>query len=249
MEKEPKIVYLRETQSTQSFLTEADKSNDLEEFYMVYTFKQTAGKGQGRNKWESEEEKNVCFSFVLRPLFLDPCKQYEISETISLAIAETVKNFGVKNVRVKWPNDIYVGEKKICGILTQNKIIGACLSAVYIGVGLNVNQKEFIFAPNPTSLRLETGKEFDKEKVLFALMDNIKKYYNRLREGKFSDLRQRYVDELLFVGEYRPYIYLGKEIEAKITSVNEYGHLVLQDRRGRGYVAELKQLQFVLKTL
>ncbi|MDO5760400.1 MAG: biotin--[acetyl-CoA-carboxylase] ligase [Bacteroidota bacterium] len=240
------ILKLDSVDSTQTFLMERDENLDLQEFYTVYTSNQSAGKGQGEHKWESEKDKNICFSFLLRPVFINPADQYIITQIISLAIVQTLRDYGLKEVKIKWPNDIYVKENKICGILVQNKIIGREFATSYVGIGININQTQFSFAPNPTSLCLETNKEFDKYKVFQKVMQNIIDLYTKYKYDTLNTLKQEYLNNLLFLNEYRNYEYLGKEIKAKIISTNSFGHLILQDEKENTYTAELRQLNFLI---
>ncbi|MBR1768938.1 MAG: biotin--[Bacteroidales bacterium] len=238
-------IYLESVPSTQVYLMDLDEKDALEEFTYVYTYKQSAGRGQGDHKWESEDGKNICFSLLLKPYFINPAEQYVITKIISLAIAEVLAQLGLRDVKIKWPNDIYVKENKICGILVQNKILGSELSSVYVGIGLNVNQKKFIFAPNPTSLVLETGKVFDKENLLCLLVDRIAAKYLAFKNNELKSIDADYLSNLLFFDTFRNYEYLGKIISAKITGVNEYGHLILEDKKSNHIVAELRELRFL----
>ncbi len=240
-----KLIQLKEVSSTQTFLIEKDKDLALSEFTAVYTTNQTNGRGQGSHKWESEKDKNISFSFLLRPYFISPANQYVITKIVSLAIVEVLQSYGIKDVRIKWPNDIYVKENKICGILVQNKVTGNELSAVYVGVGININQRDFLFAPNPTSFLLELQREFDTNEVFDSCMQKIIHIYNMYEEGNYSDIDKDYLSKLLFMNQYRKYICQEKEIEAKINGVNEYGHLVLEGRNSKIYVAELREIKFV----
>ena len=246
------LIQLEEVTSTQTYLIDKDESLALQEFTTVYTSNQTLGRGQGTNKWESEKGKNISFSFLLRPTFLNPSNQYLITKIISLAIVEVLQDYGIKNVKIKWPNDIYVNENKICGILVQNKIIGNELSAVYVGIGININQTKFSFAPNPTSFFLEMEKEYSKQEVFQACMQRIISLYEEFKTGKLNNIDKKYLDNLLFLNQKRKYEYNGKLIQAEIKDVNEYGHFVLEGRelglkeeKLSVFVAELRELKFL----
>lgn len=246
------LIQLEEVTSTQTYLIDKDESLALQEFTTVYTNKQTLGRGQGTNKWESEKGKNISFSFLLRPTFLNPSNQYLITKIISLAIVEVLQDYGIENVKIKWPNDIYVNENKICGILVQNKIIGNELSAVYVGIGININQTKFSFALNPTSFFLEMKKEYSKEEVFQACMQRIISLYEEFKTGKLNNIDKKYLNNLLFLNQKRKYEYNGKLIEAEIKDINEYGHLVLEGReldskeeKPSVFVAELRELKFL----
>ena len=241
-----KIIEVEKTASTQSLILEMDREGTMREYTVVVTTDQTSGRGQGNNVWESERGKNLLFSMVLEPICTKASEQFLITQFISLAIVDTLKEYAVEGVRIKWPNDIYVGEKKICGVLIQNNVIGNQISKTYIGIGINVNQKEFVLAPNPTSIALEKGREYDLREVLERVLERVLVRYKMLKEGKREELKREYLDLLLYRGEKRKYVYKGKEIEAKIENVNCFGHLILETEREGKIVCELKELRFVI---
>ncbi len=116
---------------------------------------QTAGRGQRGNSWESTEGVNLLFTVLLRPDFLPVADQFTISQITALAIVKYLEGKGLQP-KIKWPNDIYINDKKICGILIEHTLCGANLSASILGIGININQTLFESdAPNPTSLLLE----------------------------------------------------------------------------------------------
>ena len=241
------IIELDETTSTQTYLTQEDERKSFDEFTVITAKNQISGRGQGTNIWESENGKNICFSLLLKPLFLNPSEQFIITQIISLAIVDVLVKYGLQDVMIKWPNDIYVSNNKICGILIQNKIIGNQISHSYIGIGINVNQRKFLFAPNPTSLTLETDKTYDLNKFLNDTLYNIYVRYMQLKENKIIEIQNKYLSLLLFKGERRKYIYEGREIVATILNVNEFGHLILQQTDETILQCELRQLQFLIK--
>ena len=142
---------------------------------VVAAREQTAGRGQRGNTWESGPGLNLSFSIVLRPAGIHPARQFCISEAVALAVAETVEEELCRNgvddpVYVKWPNDIYVGDRKICGILIENTITGTHIDKSIVGIGLNVNQREFLSdAPNPVSLIQLTARETPLDSLLDRL--------------------------------------------------------------------------------
>lgn len=240
------IIEIESVASTQSLLTEMDREGTTKEYTVVVTTDQTSGRGQGNNVWESEKGKNLSFSMVLEPKFIAASDQFLITQFISLAMTDTLREYAVEKVRIKWPNDIYVGEKKICGILIQNNVIGNQISKTYIGIGINVNQREFVMAPNPTSFALEKGREYDLREVLERVLERVLVRYEMLRQGEREEIEREYLSKLLFRGERRKYIYKGKEIEAKIENVNSFGHLILETENEGEIVCELKELRFVI---
>lgn len=150
---------------------------------------QTAGRGQRGNSWEAEPEMNITLSVMLRPENLLAARQFEISEAVALAVADTVEAMGIGDVAVKWPNDIYVGDRKIAGILIENTLSGPMISRSIAGIGLNVNQKEFRSdAPNPVSALQLTGRTFDLEEIAKGMVDRI---LDRLEHDNHPEYRRR----------------------------------------------------------
>ncbi len=149
---------------------------------VVAAREQTCGRGQRGNTWESAPGANLLFSMVLRPQHIEAAGQFLLSEAVALAVADFVSEIMVAegslfSVSVKWPNDIYVDDKKICGILIENTLTGRFIDKSIVGVGLNVNQREFVGdAPNPVSLLNLTGMEYDLDALLRRLVDKLLAY-------------------------------------------------------------------------
>ncbi|MDE6611526.1 MAG: biotin--[acetyl-CoA-carboxylase] ligase [Muribaculaceae bacterium] len=140
---------------------------------VVATRRQTAGRGQRGNSWESEPGKNLTFSQLLMPRMLPAARQFELSMIVSLAIADAIDAHLPDGVRtcVKWPNDIYLGREKVCGILIENRLAGSRIERAIVGVGINVNQRVFVSdAPNPTSIIHHNG---GAETELDALLTEV----------------------------------------------------------------------------
>ena len=162
----PQIIRLAETDSTNNYLREQCAKDRLPEGSLVIADFQTAGKGQVGNSWESEAGKNLMFSILLYPDFLPANRQFLISQIASLSVKETLDEY-TDSVTVKWPNDIYWKDRKICGMLIENDLSGHNLYCSIIGIGINLNQAVFRGdAPNPVSLFQIIGKEVDREEVL-----------------------------------------------------------------------------------
>ena len=162
----PRILRVAETTSTNSLLRELIIKESLSEGSVVVADFQTAGRGQIGNVWESEAGKNLMFSTVLYPTCIPANRQFLISQIAALSVKETLDLY-TDHVTVKWPNDIYWKDKKICGMLIENDLSGHNLYCSIIGIGINLNQAVFRGdAPNPVSLFQIIGKEVDREEVL-----------------------------------------------------------------------------------
>ncbi|MDE7334766.1 MAG: biotin--[acetyl-CoA-carboxylase] ligase [Muribaculaceae bacterium] len=183
---------------------------------------QTAGRGQRGNSWEAEAGKNITLSLILRPVELPAARQFELSEAVALAVADTVESLGIDRVSVKWPNDIYVGDRKIAGILIENALGGTYISRSIVGIGLNVNQREFHSdAPNPVSALQLTGREYDIEEVAGQMIQRI---LDRLNRDNHAEYRRRLWRG---TGVWPWRTTEGETFSAAIESVDPDGHLRL----------------------
>ena len=161
------LIHISETNSTNNYLQSLCSKQKVEELT-----------GQRGNSWESDSGKNLLFSIVIFPEFLEARRQFLISQIISLAIKEELDTY-TTDISIKWPNDIYWKEKKICGMLIENDLMGRNISQSIAGIGININQETFhSFAPNPVSLRQITGKEFDLFEILKNIVLRIQSYYS-----------------------------------------------------------------------
>ena len=156
-----KVIHIEETDSTNRWLKEHGEGETL-----VVAEYQTAGKGCGSNSWESEKGKNLTFSMLIHP-DITAHDQFRITEVTSVALCETLAPYIYNKVEIKWPNDIYIGDKKICGMLIENRLQGSTVVDSIIGIGLNVNQRVFESdAPNPVSMWQLLGQDTDREALL-----------------------------------------------------------------------------------
>ncbi len=157
------FLLLEEVDSTNSYV--AVHAAELEDMTMVIADSQTAGRGQRGNSWESEQGKNLTFTLLYKPQGIAPREQFAISEAAALAVADFLVESGME-AKVKWPNDIYAGDRKISGILIEHALMGQTIQHTRIGIGLNVNQREFRSdAPNPVSMVQLLGSESDISRV------------------------------------------------------------------------------------
>ena len=191
---------------------------------------QRAGKGQKGNVWSSREGENLMFSIFLVHKEILARHQFGISQAISLGVCDYLRQKGV-TASIKWPNDIYVGESKICGILIQNTVKGAALQDSIVGIGLNINQTDFPeWIPNPTSLKTVTGGEYIPEDELVPLLERIFEEYDNLSD----DTARRYMDLLYLKGIRHQYTdtSTGRQFWGTITSVVKDGRLEIKTADG-----------------
>lgn len=240
------IQFLDRTDSTNARLREQLLTADLPEFTVVSTAYQDAGRGQQGNSWESEKSKNLLFSVYLASYFIPVKAQFIISQIASLSVAESLARF-TEGVSIKWPNDIYWNQKKICGMLIEHNLSGLMLSQSIIGIGLNINQDHFVSdAPNPISLKNIIGKDLDCDEILNDILNRLANYYSQLKRGEFEEIVQRYHCSLFRKDGYHQYKDKTGCFLARIVRVESDGCFVLstKDNEERGYL--FKEVQVVL---
>ena len=242
-------IHLSETDSTNQYLRElASRKQALvsdQDIVLVTADYQTAGRGCGTNRWESERGQNLLFSLLCHPKTIAPSKQFRLSMMISVAIADVLSCY-VDGVSIKWPNDIYVGNKKIAGILIECRVQGGRLCDCLIGVGLNVNQTEFRGdVPNPVSLRQLTDREQDREQLLTEIIDRFFMFLNvDDAEGiaaKYKSLLYRRTGSWQYADSEGNFL-------AQLLDVTDEGLLVLRDEMGKLRHYAFKEVAFVLAT-
>ena len=207
---------------------------------------QSRGQGMAGNTWESEAGKNLLVSIVLYPAFLPAEEQFMINKVVSLAVKECVRNLsGLNEISVKWPNDVYAGNRKIAGILSRSSIRGREIEYTVAGVGLNVNQEKFDkYVPEAVSLKMLTGKEFEIGRVLKALGTGLEKYYVMLRQGSQKEIDQQYLNSLYRFNREAGFTSDGKSFKGIIKGVNRYGFLIVSTD-GTEKEFDIKDVQFL----
>ena len=242
-----KILHFDEINSTNVFLYDnISENNDISDMVVVAAH-QTAGRGMDKNRWESEAGKNLLFSIALNVNFLEAENQFKISQAVSVAIVETLSQFvDDKRLFIKWPNDIYFGDKKLAGMLIQNTIEGRMMGVSIIGIGLNVNQIEFSKdIPNPISLKMISSRDFDLDNLLNQLVSSIKTKVESLRDKENqNEINEKYVSRSYRFGIWSDYFYQNQVKSMIIKGFDKYGRLLLHDKEGAEIVCDVKELQF-----
>jgi BirA family transcriptional regulator, biotin operon repressor / biotin---[acetyl-CoA-carboxylase] ligase len=223
------IVFVPECHSTNTLALQLSQNPSTAEGTVVITNKQTAGRGQRGNVWESSPGMNLTFSVVLRPAFLTLQDQFYLTMAASLALHDYLSAKTEKPTVIKWPNDILVHEKKICGILIENQVQGSRFIAAIAGIGLNVNQSHFS-AGTATSMALVTGREESLETVLHGLLEYLEARYLQLRRQDHQRLKEDYLSRLYALNEPRRFASQGSSFEGVIQGIDENGRLAVETR-------------------
>lgn len=212
------LVFMPQCQSTNSEAIAMCTNTAVMEGTVIVTDHQLAGRGQRGNTWESSEGMNLTFSIILNLTFLRLQDQFLLSIITSLAIHDFLTALGVDS-KIKWPNDVLVGEKKICGILVENQVNGDKLTNSIVGIGLNVNQEHLPIA-TATSLKQITNKEYDLSILLSALLEKLEARYLMLRSGNFAKLISLYETQMYWKGDERNFSANGINFSGAICGVD-----------------------------
>jgi BirA family biotin operon repressor/biotin-[acetyl-CoA-carboxylase] ligase len=240
-----RIIYREKVSSTNDLAFELLKERRVSEGTVVYAGEQDKGRGQRGNTWLSEPGKNLTMSIILKPHFLPADKQFYISRIISLAIIDLLSEL-VRNISIKWPNDIYVGSDKIAGILIEHSITGDKLTSSIAGIGLNLNQVKFPDTlPNPVSLGLITGEYHDVNKVLGDLCSLISRRYEQIAKGELKVIDKDYHSHLYLRNRPSEFMTAKGVIRGSIRKVNKYGQLVVDTELSGPETFSFKEIEFI----
>ena len=240
------VIRKKEVPSTNTLAMELLKKQSLPEGTVIWCENQTAGRGQRGNSWNSEAGKNLTFTAIVYPHFLKVEDQFMISKVTSLAITDFLSQYS-KEVKIKWPNDIYVKNDKIAGILIENSIMNASFDYVIIGIGLNINQDMFpADIPNPTSLKILTGKDFDLDEAFRSLCGLLDNRYNQLIDYEIDRLNSDYLSRLFRYNAFYKYQHGREVFSAKITGLDPYGAIVLERQGGELQTYGFTEIEYIL---
>lgn len=245
-----KIIYLDRVSSTNAFVLKGMKEHSFTEGCLVVAHDQYAGRGMDVNTWESEPGKNLTLSIVLYPGFLPLENQFMLNKVTSLGLYDFANQLPVGDpVKIKWPNDLYIGDRKAAGILINNMILGSSIISTVVGIGFNINQEVFFSgAPNPVSLKNVTGMEFSLNRCLTDLCHYLDKRYRDLRLGDFKRLNDDYLHCQYRSGGYYPFRYKGKRLLARIETVDDIGRLVVRTSVGDEIRCDQKEIAYIIES-
>jgi len=223
------IIKLDAIDSTNDYLKNLLTDKCVDNYTIITTKFQKKGKGQMGSAWESEASKNLMCSVYLSNSIIKLTDQFIINILVCLAIKKSLNKFNVPQLSVKWPNDIMSGKTKICGVLIENIIKNNSIQDIIIGIGLNVNQTEFINLPNAISLKMINGMHYNIDEILFEIINDIKFYYKLLENGKQLELCKQYKNSLYRINKPSMFLLANKKlVSGYIMGVNELGMLIIQ---------------------
>lgn len=213
---------------------------------VLFTLHQTAGRGQIGTKWHSPPGDSLTFSLWLKPKFLHPTRHFFLNMAISNAIIQFMQQNISPLSRIKWPNDLYIGNKKSGGILIENTLNQHQISGSIIGIGINLNQLEFpVELPNPVSWKQITGNTYEPKKVLMMLLPYLDAWYHKLRVEAYQQIKKEYVRYLHGFNTTLKYEDASGIFNGMIHGVDETGCLMLTKETGEKCKYKLKEIRFV----
>jgi BirA family biotin operon repressor/biotin-[acetyl-CoA-carboxylase] ligase len=239
-----KIIFISDLTSTNTYAIRLISMERPQEGTIIRTEFQSAGRGQPGNKWVSERGKNLLFSIILFPQMIKPVEQFTVSMAISLGIHDFLTR-KVTGCSIKWPNDVYVSNDKIAGILIESSLMGDNIEYLVAGIGLNINQERFTRdALNPVALKMITGKDYELKDCLIELAGDLDKRYGQLTAGGSENIKDEYISKLYRLNEWNGFRDSGGRFTGRILSVSNSGRLLLEKKSGQKMQYYFKDVEF-----
>lgn len=241
-----RFLHLEKVVSTNTYLQEITENERAR--CVVYADEQTAGKGMGANTWESEPGTNLTFSMGVDMAFLKAADQFLLSQAVPLGLLEVLDRWLPSgDLSVKWPNDLYYENRKLCGILINSTIHGMDMGVSVIGIGLNVNQMHFQDWPtHPISMKMILKKEVALEPLLHQLVEAVDRRIQQLRSPEgIIEIKKEYLSRLYRYQTWAEYEVNGIKVRRRITGIDSFGRLETIDESGVKYVYDIKEIKFV----
>tara|TARA_B100001559_G_scaffold159385_1_gene133712 strand:- start:551 stop:1285 length:735 start_codon:yes stop_codon:yes gene_type:complete len=221
------IIKLDAISSTNDYLKKKYKSNNCKDGDIIWTKEQTNGKGQREKRWISQKGKSLTISIYKEFDKFKVSNSFILNALISTSIVKTLEKIGLKKVRIKWPNDIMSGNKKLGGILIENFIKSELISSSIIGIGLNINEDKFKDLPNATSLFMEINQKVKLKKILNVLTQELFSSFNLLKDNQNSIVKS-YSSYLWKHNTLNNFKQKKNQFRAKVKGVNSSGNLILE---------------------
>jgi len=242
----PQILHLDQVESTNVLLAELNRKKELPNGFVVWAEKQTAGRGQMGTQWLSRKGENLTFSIYIQWQKFPIEKQFLFQQMISLSLIYILESYGIKDLTVKWPNDIYCGDAKIAGILVENSLLGTEIDSSIIGIGLNVNQLDFSPIDRKVcSMASILNSTIDRAMLLQKLSsDLLFKSKNILQNSTIY--QESYLEQLYHVNGLHWFQEPKKNrFLAKIHGIDSIGRLILEKENGERQCYALKEITFL----
>ena len=240
------IIKLNAIDSTNSYLRELCEAVPVDDMTIVVADSQNKGRGLMGTIWNSEKGKNLTYSVFKRHVDFFVDKNFFVSIVTSLALIKTLNRFKILDLSIKWPNDILADNKKICGILIENVIKSNQLEFSIIGVGLNVNQHNFVNLPKASSMKKLTGTVYNLDQVLRVFKKEIKVYFEILNRGEYELLKSEYEGHLFRQKKKSQFkMPSGTVMTGVIEGINNQGKLIVRDHNKLRTLYDFKELELI----
>ncbi len=237
-----KLINLDVVSSTNTIAREFVQQGQANEGLVIAANEQTAGRGQQGTAWEGEYGKNILCSVVFVPSFLNVSQQTWLNMAFCLALRDALSTYSSR-VRIKWPNDIYIGHQKVAGILIENSLQGAQIKNCILGFGINVNQQHFN-ETKATSLIHHTQQTLEVSEVLESVLNHLQVRYNQVQLLQFKRIKTDYMANLLGLNQELAFEAGGKCFNATIIGVDDDGRLVV-NKNGQTEKYMVKQISML----
>jgi len=226
-----KVEHIQEVSSTNTYLKDLTKQAGVFEGTVILADFQTSGRGRGSSSWVSNRAENLTFSILVEP-GIKASHNFSLVEFVSLAMIDTLTNFGI-NPRIKWPNDIYIADRKIAGILIENVLVENVISSSIIGIGFNVNQDIFpMELPNPVSLKMVLHRSIKQDEIFRKILDQLNFRYEQLKTGAFDLLHREYCNNIYCSDKKICYFQNERIREGILRGISESGELLIENDKG-----------------
>jgi len=241
------LLTIQQVDSTNTYLKNlVSNSKPVIEGTVIMAVDQYAGRGQHQNGWFTEPGKNLTFSILLKPSFLPVSQQFDLVRAVSLGVFDALEPLLGDDLKIKWPNDVYYGGKKLGGMLIENMIQGLQIKNAIAGIGININQETFPEnLPNAVSVKQILQQDYDLKYLLSEICRHIEAYYLSLKADKFLFVREKYLSRLYWLNEEREFKSKEGEFTGAIRSVTDTGLLVVKNNKGEDLEFSLKEIEFL----
>ncbi|WP_255036841.1 biotin--[acetyl-CoA-carboxylase] ligase [Lacihabitans soyangensis] len=238
------LIFLPSCHSTNDIANEIIQNKEFIDGTVILTDHQTAGRGQRGNAWESNIGQNILMSLIVKTTFLSLEKSFDLSITVAVSVLEALQTLGIQNTSIKWPNDLYINEKKTGGILIENSISGNKMSHSIVGIGINVNQTKFENI-RATSLCLELKQEqVSREIIVEKICESIESNLELLKSGSFKKIKEKYLLNLFGKDQLRVFKSEKGIFEGEIVGISDQGHLKIISQNEEKYY-NIKEIEYL----
>lgn len=242
------IIRLEKTDSTNTYASTLLMHGNPADGTVIMTRYQEVGKGQRGAVWQSNPNENILLSIILYPDFLPLSEQFRLNQSMALGVCDCVQGFIEEKVKIKWPNDIYIGGKKAGGMLIENNLRGHIMLSSVVGIGININQTEFDKdLIGATSLKAQTGVTYELDLIAANLFRTMNNWYKSLITKEYDKINDRYQSVLFWMNEKKTFRIENDFVNGTIRGVNKDGKLIFEREDGEFSYFNNKEIEYSLR--